>query len=426
MKLLLPFRKTLHARRAKWAVSCIALFLFLGLAASFLANDLPLYVRIHGESYFPALNPFQKMKNDAGSSSQKSRQVSQVDWKNSSGGFIIWPLIPYSPSTTDLQNTGFISPGGKQYLKKEDGETVNMPVRHRHWLGTTQTGNDVMSGVIHGARISLAIGFFSMVIAGFIGIVLGTVSGYAGDKGYRTSTGVVVMMIAGILPAYFYAFYLRSETLLLSFQAGIIHFFPDLVISLLLFLSILAAFYFMGRWMSRIKLFSSRIYFPLDLLLSRITEVVASLPRLVLILTLSALTRPSLINLVLIFGLTGWTDIARIVRAEMLKIRNSDYLQVAIGQGLPTRRIIWVHALPNIIQPALVTILFGVSGVILAESALSFLGIGVPFDTVTWGSLIASGKENFNAWWLVVFPGLAIFFTSWSLNVLADAMRRKI
>ena len=131
-------------------------------------------------------------------------------------------------------------------------------------------------------------------------------------------------------------------------------------------------------------------------------------------------------NLVLIFGLTGWTDIARMVRAEMLKIRNSDYLQVAIGQGLPVWRIIWVHALPNILQPALVTILFGVSGVILAESALSFLGIGVPFDTVTWGSLIASGKENFNAWWLVVFPGLAIFFTSWSLNVLADELRKKI
>jgi peptide/nickel transport system permease protein len=168
------------------------------------------------------------------------------------------------------------------------------------------------------------------------------------------------------------------------------------------------------------------LHFPLDLLLSRITEVFASLPRLVLILTLSALARPSLLNLILIFGLTGWTDIARIVRAEMLKIRTSDYLQVAIGQGFPAWRIILVHALPNIIQPALVSILFGVSGVILAESALSFLGIGVPFDTVTWGSLIAAGRENFNAWWLVVFPGLAIFFTIWSLNVFADEIHRKI
>jgi len=421
MSVFSSFGSVLHSRRAKWSLAWLASCLFLTLTASFLANDLPLYAHVHGFSYFPALNPFQTLAAESDGSNPE-KLTGQIDWKNKEG-FTVWPLVTYSPASLDLQNTGYVSPGGQQHFKNANGSIVPMPVRYRHWLGTTQTGNDVLSGLIHGTRISLCIGILSMLIAGVIGLVTGMVSGYSGDKGLRVRSGVLILLLAGIIPAYFYAFYVRGEILIQALQNSIFLFLFQALVSCLLFFMILLLFYGLGRALSKIRLFSRYIHVPLDLLLSRITEVFAALPRLVLIITLSALARPSLINLVLIFGLTGWTDIARIVRAEMLKIRKSDYLQVAIGQGLPPRRIIFVHALPNIIQPVLVSILFGVSGVILAESALSFLGIGVPFDTVTWGSLIAAGRENFHAWWLVVFPGLAIFFTIWSLHVLADELR---
>ncbi len=91
--------------------------------------------------------------------------------------------------------------------------------------------------------------------------------------------------------------------------------------------------------------------------------------------------------------------------------------------GLSEFRIMLRHALPNGISTALVALTFGVSAAILIESGLSFLGIGVPHDSVTWGSLLAAGRENFSAWWLVVFPGLAIFATVTALNFLGEAMR---
>lgn len=91
--------------------------------------------------------------------------------------------------------------------------------------------------------------------------------------------------------------------------------------------------------------------------------------------------------------------------------------------GFSTLRIIFKHALPNAMAPALITIAFGIAAAILIESGLSFLGIGVPQDIVTWGSLLAAGKENFSAWWLVIFPGFAIFITVTAYNLIGEALR---
>jgi peptide/nickel transport system permease protein len=128
----------------------------------------------------------------------------------------------------------------------------------------------------------------------------------------------------------------------------------------------------------------------------------------------------------LIIGFTSWTGIARITRAEFLKIRNLEYIQAGKALGFSQSRIIFRHALPNGIAPALVIIAFGVAAAILIESSLSFLGIGVPADVVTWGSLIASGRAHFGAWWLVVFPGLAILLTVSVYNLLGEGIRDAI
>jgi peptide/nickel transport system permease protein len=225
--------KSVRSSRARWAIRWLACCLFLTLAASFLANDLPLYARIHGHSYFPALNPFQPLPATVDSLAEPLL-AGQVDWKKQEG-FMIWPLVTYNPAGTDLQNTGCISPAGEQYIRKKDGSIDRMPLRFRHWLGTTQTGSDVLSGIIHGTRISLCIGIFSMLIAGLIGIFMGTVSGFSGDTGFRMRSGVLIMLLLGILPSYFYAFYLRCEILLQALQSSILHFLVQLLISFMLF-----------------------------------------------------------------------------------------------------------------------------------------------------------------------------------------------
>jgi peptide/nickel transport system permease protein len=123
-----------------------------------------------------------------------------------------------------------------------------------------------------------------------------------------------------------------------------------------------------------------------------------------------------------VIGLTSWTGIARLIRAEMLRIRELDYIVAAQAAGLKRVAIIFRHALPNAIQPALVSMVFGVASAILIESGLSFLG-AFQVNDVTWGSLLAQGRNNFTAWWLVVFPGLAVFLTVTSLNLLGEALR---
>ena len=131
-------------------------------------------------------------------------------------------------------------------------------------------------------------------------------------------------------------------------------------------------------------------------------------------------------SLILIIGLTSWTEIARLVRAEMLKTRESEFMQSAEASGISMTRQIFRHALPNVLAPALTAITLGAASAILIESGLSFLGVGVPADVVTWGSLLNEGRQNFDAWWLVAFPGFAIFITVASLNLLGDALNEML
>jgi peptide/nickel transport system permease protein len=148
------------------------------------------------------------------------------------------------------------------------------------------------------------------------------------------------------------------------------------------------------------------------------------MPLLILIISVAAIAKEkSIINIMVIIGLTGWTSIARLTRAEFLRVSNLEYIQAAKSMGFSEFRIIFKHALPNAIAPALVAIAFGVASAILIESALSFLGVGVPPNTVTWGSLLNAGREQYSAWWLVVFPGLAIFLTVTIYNLLGEGLR---
>ena len=127
--------------------------------------------------------------------------------------------------------------------------------------------------------------------------------------------------------------------------------------------------------------------------------------------------------LIWIIGLTSWTGIARIMRAETLKCKEKFFIESATAMGIKDSMILLKYILPNIIKPILVIISFGVGSVVLIESSLSFLGIGVPDDIVTWGSLLNLGRQNLEAWWLIIYPGMAIFLTITIYNMIAEASR---
>lgn len=213
-----------------------------------------------------------------------------------------------------------------------------------HLLGTDDLGRDVLSRMIHGARVSLIVGYSATAISLFVGSFFGALAGYY------------------------------------------------------------------GGW--------------IDWLVSRLIEVVLCFPFLLLVLGIVALFQPSLYTVMIALGLTSWTTEARYMRGEILRIRDLEFAQAARASGARDRRIIFRHLLPNALAPVLVSASFGVANAIVIESALSFLGFGVPLPTASWGGILATAQQYVDyAWWLVLFPGLAIFSTVAAFNIIGDRFR---
>jgi len=165
----------------------------------------------------------------------------------------------------------------------------------------------------------------------------------------------------------------------------------------------------------------------IDTVLMRSVEIVHSIPTILLLVTILAVLAPQGFTAVwvmtLVIGLVRWTDVARLLRGEILRVKALDYIQAARAQGASDLRIILRHILPNASNPVLVSATFALASGILLEGALSFLGFGIPDDMASWGGLLNAVRGNVQAWWLAVFPGAAVFSTVTAFNVLGEGIR---
>lgn len=192
----------------------------------------------------------------------------------------------------------------------------------------------------------------------------------------------------------------------ISMQVGFVA--VGIAVAIGIVLGALAGYY--GRWV--------------DAIILRLIEVMLVFPTFFLVITVIAFLRPSILNIMIVLGITGWTGIARLVRGEFLKQREQDYATAAHASGLSDFRVIFRHILPNAVSPVFVSATFGVAGAILTESALSFLGFGVPPPTASWGEILKQSQSYVDfAWWLVTFPGLAIFITVTAFNLAGEGLR---
>ncbi len=161
-----------------------------------------------------------------------------------------------------------------------------------------------------------------------------------------------------------------------------------------------------------------------DSLIMRFVDIMLCFPTIFLIMAVIAFLEPSIWNIMIVIGLTGWMGVARLVRAEFLSLKKRDFVLAARISGASDLQIVFSEILPNAIAPILVSATLGVGGAILTESALSFLGIGVQPPTPSWGNMLTEGKDNLEiAWWLSVFPGLAILITVLGYNLLGEGLR---
>jgi peptide/nickel transport system permease protein len=162
----------------------------------------------------------------------------------------------------------------------------------------------------------------------------------------------------------------------------------------------------------------------MDAVLMRFVDIMLTFPTFFLILAVIAILEPSISTIMVVIGVTGWMDVARLVRAEFLTIKERDFVLAAKASGASDLRVIFRHILPNALSPVFVAATFGVAGAILVESSLSFLGLGVQPPNPSWGNILTAGKDNIEvAWWLSLYPGLAILVTVLSYNLVGEGLR---
>lgn len=164
-----------------------------------------------------------------------------------------------------------------------------------------------------------------------------------------------------------------------------------------------------------------------DSLIMRLVDIVLCFPTFFLILAVVAILEPSIINIMLVIGLTSWMGPARLIRSEILSLKEREFIQAEVALGASNARIILRHLIPNAIGPVLVNATLGIAGAIMLESGLSFLGLGVQPPIPSWGNILIESKSTLGvAWWITFFPGLAILITILGFNFIAEGLKEKL
>lgn len=237
--------------------------------------------------------------------------------------------------------TPWIAPYGYAEQNLDLGAT---PPSARHWLGTDIFGRDLLTQILYGGRISLAVGFIATAVALVIGVTWGAIAGYAGGR--------------------------------------------------------------------------------VDAAMMRLVDILYALPFMIFIVLLMVVFGRNLLLLFLAIGAVEWLTMARIMRSQVQSLRQQEFVEAAVSLGLPTRTIIRRHLVPNALGPIIVYTTLTIPSVMLLEAFLSFLGLGVQPPRTSWGLLISYGAETMEEYpWLLLFPGLALTLTLFSLNFLGDGLR---
>jgi peptide/nickel transport system permease protein len=237
-------------------------------------------------------------------------------------------IAPYNPITPHYSDR--LTPPSRNYL-----------------LGTDELGRDIFSRLLHGARISLAIGFAAQIIATAIGVMIGTLAGWC------------------------------------------------------------------GGW--------------IDDFLMRIADIFSMIPGLMFLIVFVTIFNPTPLTIFMALGLISWSGNARLIRGQVLAIRDTEFILAAKSLGATTTGILLRHVLPNTIAPIIALSTLGFAGAILSESILSFLGLGISIPTPSWGTMVEVSKNYMiQAWWYAIFPGLTITVTTLGFNLIGDGLRKSL
>lgn len=376
--------------------------------------------------------------------------IAAVGWQGTSGDEPI-----FNPSTVRLPDKlkAPLSFPSRGIIPPE-----TMPQLGIYLFGTDELGRDVFARMLQGAKVSMAVGVVSVGIAIFLGIMMGGVAGFYGDRqlGLATLLGALAGLGAAILLWHLLgalalggataggliglgragrSAYGVSVAILLGALAGRIlsPLGPDAASATSLWLGVFSVVLFslLGGIICHLAE-KSELLRPLrplrlpriDTIFIALVDVQLSFPTFFLILTVIALLPPSIWNIMVVIGVTGWVGPARFVRAEMLSLRERPFVEAAVAMGAGDVRLIFGHLVPNALAPVLVSATIGIASAILVEAGLSFLGFGVPPPDATWGNILSDGKKFlFDAPWLTLIPGISILLVVLAFNLFGEGLR---
>lgn len=327
--------------------------------------------------------------------------------------FAPWLPLSFQPNELDLANP---------YLEPAFIDPVS--ARTGHWLGTDALGRDVLATVIFGFRTGFLIALPVMVVSAILGVLLGSLAGFYGNNGLKVSRAGFLVSLSGLFFSFFYLFYLRFYSWQLALNSGFEMVTRELLVSTGWLIGIIVLCFLVSRLLKTLSFFRKKVKLPFDEGLLKTIELLTTVPRLILILCLAAVFTPGFGSLFFLLCLTFWTGIARLTRTEMMKIRRLSYIEAAMVNGLPDRRIIVNHVLPNAAGSLITAFCFGLGSLLGLESGLSFLGIGLPPETPSWGRLLAGLRLNPEAWWLLVFPALALWLTILAIQACGNRLQK--
>ncbi len=332
---ILAFDRSLAIDERSWltrgALVTAALFVSVALFAPLLAWHQPIVCKYQGTYHFPAVADTFSRIPLVGGWIQKSKpfRFPSFDARTAldSDTFALWPPIAYGPS--------------------EMIAGANLPASGAHMLGTDDRGRDVLARLIHGTRVSVRVGVYSMLLAGLVGIIIGGAAGFYGGA--------------------------------------------------------------------------------VDWICSRLIEIMMCFPAFFLILVVMVWIGNGVTGVILVIGLTQWTSIARLVRAEFISARELDYVDAARSYGATGSYIAIRHLLPGALAPTLVVLTFGVADAILLEAGLSWLGLGVGSEMATWGGMLRDAYDQIRTHpGLMVAPCVAIFLSVLCCHIMGERLRRSL
>ena len=393
---------------SKWALRFTMVLFLIALFANFIANDRPIYCKVKGQTYYPVVN---QITNSLGLSHIKTPKPG-ASWHEFTYETALWPMIPFASQSLDLEN---------KYKAPFSGAKKND--RFRHILGTGLLGKDVAAGLVHGTSLALTIGILSILLATLIGLFIGGIAGYFGDHSFKISWLSILGLCIGILVSIYFTKIIFEVWSIddASIFVGTITFIGSLLCALAMGSILFAFFYLIGKAFH----IQASTQLPLDLLLMRVIEIIQSIPALLILLVLAGIfSNRSIWIVIFIIAFIKWTGIAKFVRAELLQIRHLPFIESARASGLSEFRILFRHAIPNALTPIYIAMAFGIASAILLEATISFLGIGVEQEIMSWGKMLAQARQKPSAWWLAIFPGVMIFICVVAFNLIGDRLSK--